>query len=168
MGKIRKKNRLIRIYQQIKRFHWYPEPGSNRHGSLHWCLRPTRLPIPPSGQNNFSVAATKIHINSLSASVIQENYTHFLLEPLLQPSKYHAKTTSLLPNNCFESSLPAEKIQYTLERDCSFCQNNSTIGSIVPIYNRRHHTLPDYRDMLHATNDLPTRHSNSPAHRHYA
>ena len=27
----------------------YPEPGSNRHGLLHWCLRPTRLPIPPSG-----------------------------------------------------------------------------------------------------------------------
>ena len=28
----------------------YPEPGSNRHGSPHWCLRPARLPIPPSGQ----------------------------------------------------------------------------------------------------------------------
>ena len=28
---------------------WYPEPGSNRHGLLHRCLRPTRLPIPPSG-----------------------------------------------------------------------------------------------------------------------
>ena len=28
---------------------WYPEPGSNRHGLLHWCLRPARLPIPPSG-----------------------------------------------------------------------------------------------------------------------
>ena len=27
----------------------YPEPGSNRHGLLHWCLRPARLPIPPSG-----------------------------------------------------------------------------------------------------------------------
>lgn len=26
------KNRLIRIYQQIRRFYWYPEPGSNRHG----------------------------------------------------------------------------------------------------------------------------------------
>ena len=26
------KNRLIRLYQQIKRFYWYPEPGSNRHG----------------------------------------------------------------------------------------------------------------------------------------
>ena len=25
----------------------YPEPGSNRHGSPHWCLRPARLPIPP-------------------------------------------------------------------------------------------------------------------------
>ena len=30
----------------------YPEPGSNRHGLLHWCLRPARLPIPPSGRDN--------------------------------------------------------------------------------------------------------------------
>ena len=27
----------------------YPDPGSNRDGLLHWCLRPARLPIPPSG-----------------------------------------------------------------------------------------------------------------------
>ena len=27
----------------------YPGPGSNRHELLHWCLRPTRLPIPPPG-----------------------------------------------------------------------------------------------------------------------
>ena len=27
----------------------YPEPGSNRHTLRYWCLRPTRLPIPPSG-----------------------------------------------------------------------------------------------------------------------
>ena len=27
----------------------YPDPGSNRDGSPHWCLRPARLPIPPSG-----------------------------------------------------------------------------------------------------------------------
>lgn len=26
----------------------YSEPGSNRHALRHWCLRPTRLPIPPS------------------------------------------------------------------------------------------------------------------------
>lgn len=26
------KNRLIRLYQQVKRFFLYPEPGSNRHG----------------------------------------------------------------------------------------------------------------------------------------
>ena len=32
-----------------KSFCVYPEPGSNRHGLLHWCLRPARLPIPPSG-----------------------------------------------------------------------------------------------------------------------
>lgn len=27
----------------------YPDPGSNRDGFPHRCLRPTRLPIPPSG-----------------------------------------------------------------------------------------------------------------------
>lgn len=27
----------------------YPDPGSNRDGLLHRCLRPARLPIPPSG-----------------------------------------------------------------------------------------------------------------------
>ncbi len=27
----------------------YPEPGSNRHSRRNWCLRPARLPIPPSG-----------------------------------------------------------------------------------------------------------------------
>ena len=38
-------------YLKIKHLHFvgYPEPGSNRHGLLHWCLRPARLPIPPSG-----------------------------------------------------------------------------------------------------------------------
>ena len=29
----------------------YPDPGSNRDGLPHWCLRPARLPIPPSGLN---------------------------------------------------------------------------------------------------------------------
>ena len=29
----------------------YPEPESNRHALRHWCLRPTRLPIPPSGHS---------------------------------------------------------------------------------------------------------------------
>ena len=43
---------------KIKHLHfvWYPEPGSNRHGLLHWCLRPARLPIPPSGLVCFPVA----------------------------------------------------------------------------------------------------------------
>ena len=29
----------------------YPDPGSNRDGLPHWCLRPARLPIPPSGHS---------------------------------------------------------------------------------------------------------------------
>ena len=35
--------------QRVEKFVKYPEPGSNRHGLPHWCLRPARLPIPPSG-----------------------------------------------------------------------------------------------------------------------
>ena len=35
----------------------YPEPGSNRHGLLHWCLRPARLPIPPSGLIVYGLSA---------------------------------------------------------------------------------------------------------------
>ncbi len=34
----------------------YPDPGSNRDGLLHRCLRPARLPIPPSGL----IGATKV------------------------------------------------------------------------------------------------------------
>lgn len=36
------------IYKALV-FEKYPEPGSNRHVRRHWCLRPTRLPVPPSG-----------------------------------------------------------------------------------------------------------------------
>ena len=35
--------------QAIISHYQYPDPGSNRDGLLHWCLRPARLPIPPSG-----------------------------------------------------------------------------------------------------------------------
>ena len=46
--------RALGLRKKIKRscvllFTAYPEPGSNRHGLPHWCLRPARLPIPPSG-----------------------------------------------------------------------------------------------------------------------
>ena len=34
----------------------YPDPGSNRDGVPHWCLRPARLPIPPSGHWRFASA----------------------------------------------------------------------------------------------------------------
>ena len=35
--------------QMINSLLLYPDPGSNRDGLPHWCLRPARLPIPPSG-----------------------------------------------------------------------------------------------------------------------
>ena len=36
--------------QMINSRYPYPDPGSNRDGLLQRCLRPSRLPIPPSGQ----------------------------------------------------------------------------------------------------------------------
>ena len=36
----------------------YPDPGSNRDGLLHWCLRPARLPIPPSGRLPLGLIAS--------------------------------------------------------------------------------------------------------------
>ena len=35
--------------QAIISHYQYPDPGSNRDGLLQRCLRPSRLPIPPSG-----------------------------------------------------------------------------------------------------------------------
>lgn len=35
--------------QVIVSHYLYPDPGSNRDGLLQRCLRPSRLPIPPSG-----------------------------------------------------------------------------------------------------------------------
>ena len=46
--------------QLTKRRFQYPEPGSNRHGLLHWCLRPTRLPIPPSGHFRERYTANRV------------------------------------------------------------------------------------------------------------
>ena len=51
--KNQKKNRKSLKIKDL-RFVGYPEPGSNRHGLLHWCLRPARLPIPPSGRLRIS------------------------------------------------------------------------------------------------------------------
>ena len=40
---------LLFVETSASWYNSYPEPGSNRHGLPHWCLRPARLPIPPSG-----------------------------------------------------------------------------------------------------------------------
>ena len=49
-GWIEMKRKICKCWKSATyRFGLYPEPGSNRHASRHWCLRPARLPIPPSG-----------------------------------------------------------------------------------------------------------------------
>ena len=52
----------------------YPDPGSNRDGLLHWCLRPARLPIPPSGRGVYVKTGAKIHIFSKSHKFLKENH----------------------------------------------------------------------------------------------
>ena len=44
-----KKNAVSMNLQHLCFEALYPDPGSNRDGLPHWCLRPARLPIPPSG-----------------------------------------------------------------------------------------------------------------------
>ena len=43
----------------------YPDPGSNRDGLPHWCLRPARLPIPPSGHTLYRDCGCKDRENFL-------------------------------------------------------------------------------------------------------
>ena len=54
------------VSQRLTRDFKYPDPGSNRDGLPHWCLRPARLPIPPSGHgcclNNGCKGREKIWI----------------------------------------------------------------------------------------------------------
>ena len=53
----------------------YPDPGSNRDGLLHWCLRPARLPIPPSGLN----ADAKVRIFFLTTKFLGQKITEQIL-----------------------------------------------------------------------------------------
>ena len=46
---IQKKKRAKYLIRKYLALFLYPDPGSNRDGFPHWCLRPARLPIPPSG-----------------------------------------------------------------------------------------------------------------------
>ena len=39
----------------------YSEPGSNRHRFPYRCLRPTRLPIPPSELKTGAKVRKKVH-----------------------------------------------------------------------------------------------------------
>ena len=62
------------VNQRLTRGLRYPDPGSNRDGLLHWCLRPARLPIPPSGRGVYVKTGAKIHIFSKSHKFLKENH----------------------------------------------------------------------------------------------
>ena len=57
--------------QLVKGFVLYPEPGSNRHALRHWCLRPTRLPIPPSGRLRMQRYDKKLKVESFRAGNVK-------------------------------------------------------------------------------------------------
>ena len=61
--------------QEIINYSLYPDPGSNRDGLLHWCLRPARLPIPPSGLN----ADAKVRIFFLTTKFLGQKITEQIL-----------------------------------------------------------------------------------------
>ena len=72
----------------------YPEPGSNRHGLLHWCLRPARLPIPPSGrEGDFFIIPTGCRWHPVQA---------FSLDRLLKQTWIVAQEKSLAERGGFE------------------------------------------------------------------
>ncbi|MCM1255376.1 MAG: hypothetical protein NC221_04585, partial [Duncaniella sp.] len=59
-------------------------------GLLHWCLRPARLPIPPSGRfRHFDGAKVEIFFH------ISKRYTDFLAKFFWKIAK-NVTTTSLL------------------------------------------------------------------------
>ena len=61
----------------------YPETGSNRHGLLHWCLRPARLPIPPSGQmTSFSKTLCKVSAFYLMPQILVIKVVSILYMPI--------------------------------------------------------------------------------------
>ena len=59
------------VSQILTRDFKYPDPGSNRDRLLHWCLRPARLPIPPSGPHGvLKKTGAKVKENSETANFI--------------------------------------------------------------------------------------------------
>ena len=77
------------VNQRFTRVLQYPDSGSNRDGLLHWCLRPARLPIPPSGHLNANVVANvqrnseitknrRRKVNSIGILIILLKYKHYV------------------------------------------------------------------------------------------
>lgn len=50
----------------------YPDPGSNRDGLPQRCLRPSRLPIPPSGQAMWSERGGRGPVSDHKGSVFYQ------------------------------------------------------------------------------------------------
>ena len=74
----------------------YPDPGSNRDGLPHWCLRPARLPIPPSG--HLLKCDAKVRLFSLLANIflffLKKTFVSFAIP--LKRSNFASRLLSVL------------------------------------------------------------------------
>ena len=72
----------------------YPDPGSNRDGLLHWCLRPARLPIPPSGQH-FAYCGAKVQLffnpKKFCGKNFDASYLYYLLSDRFRRQKTYVR-----------------------------------------------------------------------------
>ncbi len=55
----------------------YPDPGSNRDGSPQRCLRPSRLPIPPSGRWPTCLSICFVYAKVVSFFCFRNTVGHF-------------------------------------------------------------------------------------------
>ena len=67
--------------QMINSRFTYPDPGSNRDGLPHWCLRPARLPIPPSGHTLYRDCGCKDRENFLLRKKFSPLFSFYFSRP---------------------------------------------------------------------------------------
>ena len=104
----------------------YPDPGSNRDGLPHWCLRPARLPIPPSGHTLYRDCGCKDRENFLLCKKFSPLFSFYfsrLTPPTLRvgasaPLRRNLLRKKFSPLFSFYFSRPAPARQPQAARHC--------------------------------------------------
>ena len=117
----------------------YPDPGSNRDGLPHWCLRPARLPIPPSGHTLYRDCGCKDRENFLPRKKFSLLFSFYFSRPAADGhGMCHARDIALLRRTI---SLSFYDLRKRLRRfhplgvtaDCrSIWQAKSFINRLIP------------------------------------